>query len=299
LSVSETGVKRLTVEHDGTTTELRAQQVVLAMGKVGAATQTAFCRNLGIGISTRPMYLGVRFETDASVLAPLFALSKDPKYSLRLPDGSKIKTHCASENGQVLDLHYDGLPLAGGHNFRDHSTGRSGFAILWDGYQWPGEAYDAARGLMQRIAATTDGKLLAHAWSDYQNGLPSDEGTLAGLPLSQRHCAPGDVRQFLPASYFSACDEFLSRLGSLCPQLPGKRAVFYAPAIEWWMNRINTEQHMETVCRGLYSCGDGSGWSQGIVHAAATGLWASEGISSGRVSPEQLRQVLSGSQIHG
>jgi hypothetical protein len=292
LAIEASGEKRLTFLHRGTVGSLLADNVVLAMGKVGAAEQANFCRRLDIQISSRPLYLGLRLETDAEAMAPLFSLSKDPKYSMRLGDGSKIKTHCASANGQVLDLHYDGLPLAGAHNFRDRQTGRSGFAVLWDGFRATGGTYDAARDVMRRVGDVTRGRLLVQSWQDYVAGRRSDEGGVSSLLLSQPHCAPGDVRDFLPTEFFAAFDEFIARLARICPGLPGGRAALFAPAIEWWMNQIDSGAHMQTAVRGLYSCGDGSGWSQGIVHAAATALWASEGMTGTRLNPAQLTALL-------
>jgi len=225
------------------------------------------------------MYIGVRLETNAEHLDPLFAISKDPKYSIHFDDSSKIKTHCASQNGQVLALSYDGLPIAGGHNFHKLRTGRSGFSILWDGFKFENGSYRFARELMSRVAEYTDGALLAQTLTDYQAGISSSEFSFTDLKVSNPIYRPGNIRDFLPESYFEKFDEFLERLSKLAPMINSKETVLYAPAIEWWMNRIELiNDNMKTSRDGLYVCGDGSGWSQGIVHAAATGLLVAEGI---------------------
>jgi uncharacterized protein len=267
---------------DGSEGIVRAANVVLALGKVGAARQSELCSRLGIALETQPFYAGVRFETSAETLAPLFSVTKDPKYSLTFDDGTKIKTHCASENGEVIALRYEGLPLAGGHNYSDERTGRSGFSLLWDGFETGPDAYATALGLMRRANSLSQGSLLAQRVLDYERGRPSHPAELEALPLSCRDVAAGDVRDVLPAEYFRRVDLFLDRLERLVPRLRDDEAVFYAPAIEWWMKRVAVDEHMATSVPGLYACGDGSGWSQGIVHAAATGLLAATGILGGR-----------------
>lgn len=259
--------------------QLTCKKLVLALGKIGASNQARLCQSLGIGSTNRPLYVGLRLETSSQNLAPLFEGTKDPKYSMEFPDGSKIKTHCASNGGQVLLLKYDGLPLAGGHSFRNSQTGRSSLSFLWD-IQGEREPYLFATSLMAKIASYTGGLLLAQRAFEYAAGIASTEDHLSQIALSNRLCKPGNVRDFLPKEYFERLDSFLERLLHIVPDLLSKETVFYAPAIEWWMDQIDVEnESMETARKGLYVCGDGSGWSQGIVHAAATGLLAAEGIT--------------------
>jgi uncharacterized protein len=271
---------------NGNPFELTSREFVLALGKVGANAQSGLCRSLGLRLIRRSPYIGVRIETNSENLARLFEGAKDPKYSMEFPDGSKIKTHCASNGGQVLLLEYDGLPLVGGHSFCDLRTGRSSISLLWDGIRADHDSYQQATGLMSKISAYTGGLLLAQRAQDYLAGIPSTDASLVGLNPSNRLYKAGDVRDFLPREYFRKLDLFLGKLARLAPSLLAPETVFYAPAIEWWMDRVEVRnEHMETEIRGLYVCGDGSGWSQGIVHAAATGLLAAEGITGTVMQP--------------
>lgn len=271
---------------DGNPTELMSRKFILALGKIGAPTQARLCRDMGLHLVSRPLYLGVRIESSADNLSQLFDRAKDPKYSLEFPDGSKIKTHCASNGGQVLLLKYDGLPVAGGHSFRNLRTERSSVSLLWDGVRTEHDSYELATELMSKISTYTGGLLLAQRAQDYLAGNASTEADLSQLNLSNRLYKAGDVRDFLPVEYFRRLDSFLERLEHLAPNLLGPQTILYAPAIEWWMDRIEVrDEYMETDRRGLFVCGDGSGWSQGIVHAAATGLLVAEGITGRPLHP--------------
>jgi uncharacterized FAD-dependent dehydrogenase len=283
------------IEHDGEAIPVLARRTILAMGKMGAPEQAAICASLSIPRFPSPMYAGVRLETNSRHLQSFFRVAKDPKYSLRFTDGSKIKTHCASEGGEVLALNYSGLPLAGGHNFYDRSTGRGGFSLLWDGIRFSGDAYGAAKRLMAAIAAYTGGGLLVQRLQDFQAGVASRDEDITSLPLTSRKCRAGDIRAFLPGEYCRHLEAFLDKLALLEPALFSEEAVLYAPAIEWWMNRIEViNENLETSVRGLYVCGDGSGWSQGIVHSAATGLLAAEGVTGKLPDPKRLEEVAQG-----
>jgi uncharacterized FAD-dependent dehydrogenase len=273
------GDKTASVLSGGVLGKIRAQQVVLAMGKVGADRQAGLCRGLGIESRNQPVYVGVRFETSARCLEPLFAVTKDPKYSLPLADGSRVKTHCASEHGEVIELRYSDLPLAGGHNYSHAQTSRSGFSILWDGFKHEGDSYGAAMEIMRHANELGGGRLLTQRILDYRQGRATTAEGLAGLDLTCRTAVGGDVRSLLPEEFFSAMDLLLGRLEGLAPELIDETSVVYAPAIEWWMQRIDVDDRfMSDAVPGLAVCGDGSGWSQGIVHAAATGLLAATGL---------------------
>ena len=58
------------------------------------------------------------------------------------------------------------------------------------------------------------------------------------------------------------------------------------------MNRIDVGPGMETAVPGLYACGDGSGWSQGIIHSAATGLLVAEAIGGRTLEVDDLSRAL-------
>lgn len=278
-----------TMSLDGQEETVTAEKVVLAMGKVGAHQETELCRALGIPVASTALYVGARLETDESDLEALFRSGLDPKYSLALSPSSRIKTHCASNGGQVLLLKYDGLPLVGGHNYALRRSGRSGFSVLWsDRLELP-EGYNGARRLMKAIGEKTHGLLGAQRLEDYLKNRVSRDSQLRSLHPSCPDFDPINLRHALPGGYFEAFLEFSRRLSDLVPEVMNRRAVLYAPAIEWWMNRVQVRNgSLETNVGNLYVCGDGSGWSQGIVYAAATGLIVAEGICRATMEPRVI-----------
>lgn len=277
----------------GSATELSATRVVLAMGKDGADQERSLCERVGVSATDHPMYVGVRVEADADTLDQLFESTKDPKYKLILPDGTKIKTHCATDRGEVLRLTYEGLPLAGGHNFSVERTTRSGFALLWNGIRYSGRAVAEARRIMGEFASATGGRLMVQRWKDFLADQASTPSSLSTIALTTREVTAGNIRSHLPRDLVVAITLFMNRLAAIAPGLTGPRTVLYAPAIEWWMGRVETvNEKQETRVKGLYVCGDGAGWSQGIVHGAATGILASEGITGTALHATSAREIV-------
>lgn len=286
LRVEKGGRKSAAIKQSDETVEITANHVILALGKVGANRQAELCAELGIELQPQKIYVGARFETSRQAVAPLFGHTKDPKYSLALSDGSKIKTHCASEGGEVIELRYDGLPLAGGHNYSYAKSARSGFSILWDGFELGGrDSYREAMAIMARAAEFGNGHLVFQRLADLRAQTPSAPETRADS-LTCPDAVPGDLRELLPGAFFPAMDAFLARLERVVPGLTkSEDAVLYAPAIEWWMQRVAVaDSLMRTSVAGISVCGDGSGWSQGIIHGAATGVLAAMGVRGEKVA---------------
>jgi len=80
--------------------------------------------------------------------------------------------------------------------------------------------------------------------------------------------------------------DFVKALDKMYPGIAGPNSRIIAPALEWDFGSVEVDSHMETSVTGLYAVGDGAGLSQGIVHAAATGLVAAQHLSSGRATTE-------------
>ena len=72
--------------------------------------------------------------------------------------------------------------------------------------------------------------------------------------------------------------DFIIRLSKIVPGVVHEDNLIYAPALEWFMDSVKVNQSMETTHKGWFAVGDGAGLSQGIVHAAATGIIAANEI---------------------
>jgi uncharacterized FAD-dependent dehydrogenase len=267
--------------------QIGAGSVILAMGKVGSQRQADICERHGAKLVTVPMYMGARFECDAAAVRHLFGDGRDLKWKIHFPDGTKIKTHCATIDGEIATLRYGGLPLAGGHGYSDRASGRSGFAILWDGIRRE-DNFECALSLMRRISDLTGGALLAQRVLDFRDNRVSTVNEIRSCRPSLAEWGVGNLREFLPEAFTNRLISFLTTLEQSVPDLYEANAILVAPAIEWWMRRVAADPRTMRTEDGIYVCGDGSGWSQGIIHAAATGILAAEDLLGTKVAPQRF-----------
>jgi uncharacterized protein len=258
---------------------VKSRQVVLAMGKVGAHFESLICSELGVQSENIPMYVGLRLETSRATAAPMFRGVIDPKYKLYFPDGTKLKTHCGADGGEVLPLTYEEGVVAGGHSLHDSHTSRSSIAILWDGVRNADQRDRLTRAIMARSAEIGGGALIAQRMLDYRSRRRSLPDQVAECGPSASSWVAGSLRDILPREFFARFDAFMGAFDTVAPISSDPTTVLYGPSIEWWSGRICTNDLLETAMPGLYVAGEGGGWSQGIVHAAATGLIVAEGIT--------------------
>lgn len=99
--------------------------------------------------------------------------------------------------------------------------------------------------------------------------------------IDRTRYSKGNIRSMLNklTSTGDIIAEFILQLSKVIPDLLCKESFLYAPAIEWFMNSVNVDSNMETSQKGWFAIGDGAGLSQGIIHAAATGVIAAHEIS--------------------
>ena len=258
---------------------LQAQNVVLAVGKEGAVDAQPLASQLGISSVPNRACLGVRLEVRRSVVEHLVRSTRDPKISMFVPSGIRVKTHCFGHPGEVLVTRYHGLPLAGGQGVPGGRSCTSTFAVLVQDTGSSPWTYDLLAGMANRVkelgdslASQTMGEFLrAHTDRSIPKGRFS--------PTLRPPAVRADIRGWLDElSLGEVVEEFLWRLSQLAPGLLAPDHLVYFPAIEWWMPRLDTNDDMMTRIPGLYAVGDGAGLSQGIVQAAATGVVAARAI---------------------
>ena len=261
-----------------------AKNVVFAVGKEGSPWLADILRPFGVKSSKNRIYFGVRMEAPATEALSKFSF--DPKLSTVFEDGTKIKTHCFCTSGKILPLRYFGLPLAGSHTPDiDWNCGRNKEntvlgILLGDSEEAPVSS-DLLFEMMATVKAIGKGRLLAQRLGDFRANRASTRSEIAGGPVrpSVAEFMPGNLRELrLPLSFDAKLLDFVERLGALAPSLSSDGVILYAPAVEWWMPRIETDATMETVHPGLYVAGDGAGVSQGIMYAAATGVLVADSI---------------------
>lgn len=275
------------IQRNGNLNLIESNYLIVSVGKEGNIWFSSLVHELDGKVKDNSTYMGIRLEINDSTARPLYELSLDPKI-YRSRENIKIKTHCFCRHGQILLLKYFGLPLVGGHtpfieidkNYSATKFPNSNFAILYRDDNIC--TWERAIECMKKVDEITGGKLLVQRLGDYLNDTPTTPQKLndnsikpSNLNIIPRHISEEILPGFKDDNFLL----FLEHLSSCVPDLLNHDNLIYAPAIEWWMKKIEVNEHMEVYnLPDLYATGDGSGLTQGIVQSAATGIIAAEDV---------------------
>lgn len=270
----------------GSSQIITSNYLIGSIGKEGNFWFTTLIGRLGGSVEDNNTYMGVRIEISNSTAENLYKISFDPKFYFRNGD-VKIKTHCFCRHGQVLLLKYFDLPLAGGHTpyleidaqYNPENFPNSNFAVLYRNKAVC--TREKTLEIMRKVNNITGGKLLVQRLEDYIKNIPTTYEKMSNnrIKPSTSNIVPGQILDdFLPG-FREIFISFLERLDACVPGILDPDNLLYFPSIEWWMRRIKVNKNMEVKnLPNFYAIGDGSGRTQGIVQAAATGIVAGKDI---------------------
>lgn len=280
--------KYLEVEIDEQQITISTDNLILAVGKFGAKWLHSTLARLGIAFEENRTYLGVRLEVPHASIQDLLTLSLDPKIYHIFDDGTKIKTHCFCRHGQVIAVNYEGFSQVGGHTpFTENNSGspvlpNSNFAVLLGDAEGLRYSKDTLTKWFEFISSQTNNKILVQRIGDLINKRSTKTESIehnAVKPSLAHHVAPGNLLDFdIPLNFINKFLWFMQQLNNVVPGLLNPDNLIFAPALEWCMDRVPVDVNMQTKLPGVYAIGDGAGLSQGIVHAAATGILAGKHI---------------------
>lgn len=267
----------------------RARQVIVAVGKSGAPWLSRELATHGVGVMNRPVWMGVRVEVPAIATRELMATSFDPKISRTDESGRRVKTHCFCREGSVLVMKYRNSYLVGGHsrytgaNSGAPSTGLVNFNVLASVYMSQ-EDIDLILEDFTRAAGPSVARQDMTSFLDPD--APISTQVFGGRQMAGE---PVDIRSILDSysGLGSSIASFIKALDQKFPGIAARESTVYAPALEWDFGTVEVGPNMETTVPGLFVAGDGGGISQGIVHAAASGIIAARGAlaNTGDSSP--------------
>lgn len=257
-----------------------ASHVIFSVGKTGSGWLRNLFETSGIPFKKEPTYLGVRLEVPHSALNALFHYSFDPKIWL-YDHGRKIKTHCFCRHGDVVCTNYMGFQVVGGHTrftrnngvFYTQQSSKANFNVLVSTTKSSGDVL----GVLKQFLRTNPDGAVVQTLSAFLNPAENAGDPPASTGVRGRS---GNIRgildQFDGTGVMIA--DFILRLARVIPAILDESSLVYGPALEWLMDSVEVDAHMETSHRGWFAVGDGAGLSQGIVHSAATSIIAAEEI---------------------
>lgn len=260
-------------DHDGW---LRAHNVVLAPGKVGASWLSELGGRLGLSRVGADPKLGVRLEGPRGFLDPLLEVTADPKLIWHGERGAEARTHCVCFGGDVVPTGYDGLTMVGGHSTAEHGEDRSNTAVIATGGEDLRLTADLAKKFVGEVNDRAGGRVLAQDVGSFLDGTAPPAGRVtelvSGFTPSMPAAPVGELSSYFPEQITDLLRTFIRRLTTICPDAARPTNILYGPAVERFADEFEVTDEMEAPGRdGLFLVGDGPGLTGGIIGAADSG----------------------------
>jgi len=264
--------------------EIPAPVVICAPGRIGARWMRQEAERLGLDSRANPVDIGVRVETQASVLRKLTDTCYEAKliaYSLTFED--KIRTFCMNPYGEVVTEDLNGLLTVNGHSYSGKKTDNTNFALLVSAsFTEPFDDPIRYGRYVAELANMIGHGVIIQRLGDLLQGRRSNPERLArGTTRPTLETAvPGDLSFVLPYRLLKSIMEMLEAMDTLTPGVYARDTLLYGVEVKFYSNRISLSPELETQVPNLFAIGDGAGITRGLLQASASGLRAGEVVAA-------------------
>ena len=263
--------------------EYRADNVILAPGRVGAEWVSELARSLSLGLSQRGIEVGVRVEVHRDIMQEITDVIYDPTFFIQTAKYDDLtRTFCTNPGGFVALENYQDFVCVNGHAFLDKKSQNTNFAFLSKVVLTEpvtdNQAYGEALGRLATLIG--GGKPILQRFGDLTRGRRSTPQRIKNSTIrpTLKNATPGDIAMALPERIVTNMIEGLKQLNEVVPGVSNDETLLYAPEIKFFATQVDTSDDLETALPGLYVAGDGPGVAGNIVSAAATGLIPAKAI---------------------
>lgn len=264
---------------------LKAKQIVVATGLQGAEWFEQELISHGIPLGAGPAGFGMRLETPAEVLAPLFEAFYDFKVEYTANSLLTLRSFCCNHHGSIVnENHYTmGVRNVNGHSYlADHlRTDSSNFSIMSKIYPEPGKdnPQDMVRAISSKVNSLADGMPMVERVKDFVQD--SRIPTIGDNPYRTNYQAvAGDIRSILPKELGDAFADYLVELNKIAPGVLGSYSLLYAPEMKYYGRKVPVDFETWRVegVDNLYALGNSSGYIDSFTSAGVTGVLAARDI---------------------
>ena len=257
--------------------EIRAEYVIIAPGREGAAWLTKEFATHKIGMVNNAVDVGVRVELPAPVFEPITSKLYESKLVYYSPKfGDEVRTFCMNPNGEVVQENYSGIATVNGHSYANIKTKNTNFALLVsEQFTEPFKEPIAYGQHIARLANMLAGGILVQRFGDLLEGKRSTPERLKSSVIEPtlRCATPGDLSLVLPYRQLTSIIEMLFALDKIAPGTASRYTLLYGIEVKFYSARVKLTDELETEgVKNLFAIGDGAGVTRGLIQASASGI---------------------------
>ena len=256
---------------------------IISAGRSGSKWMESVCTDLRIPTLSNRVDIGVRVELPAEVFSRLTDELYESKIVYRTEKfEDMVRTFCMNPNGIVVNENTNGIITVNGHSYEgnEKKTDNTNFALLVAKHF--SEPFKDSNGYGESIARLSNmlgGGVIVQRFGDLVRGRRSTEKRIEeGLVTPTLSATPGDLSLVLPKRILDGIIEMIYALDKIAPGTANDDTLLYGVEVKFYNMEVQLDEHLESIHKGLYIIGDGSGVTHSLSHASASGVYVAREI---------------------
>lgn len=257
---------------------------IISVGRSGSSWMEKVCTDLKIPTSSSRVDIGVRVELPALIFKPI----TDELYESKIVYTTKqyqdrVRTFCMNPKGIVVDENTNGIVTVNGHSYEDPAkqTENTNFALLVSKHFT--EPFKDSNGYGESIARLSNmlgGGVILQRFGDLIRGQRTNEKRLQkSWMVPTLNATPGDLSLVMPKRILDDIIEMIYALDKVAPGTAGDDTLLYGVEVKFYNMQVKIDENLETLHKGLFVIGDGSGVTHSLSHASASGVYVARYIA--------------------
>lgn len=263
--------------------EFICKKCIISVGRSGSKWMEKLCHTLEIPTKSNRVDIGVRVELPAQIFSHLTDELYESKIVYRTEQfEDNVRTFCMNPNGIVVNENTNGIVTVNGHSYEDNTlkTANTNFALLVSKHF--SEPFKDSNGYAESIARLSNmlgGGVIIQRFGDLIRGRRSTEKRIEECTTTPTLSAtPGDLSLVLPKRILDGIIEMIYALDKVAPGTANDDTLLYGVEVKFYNMEVKIDHNLETLLKGLYVIGDGSGVTHSLSHASASGVYVARKI---------------------
>lgn len=263
--------------------EFTCKDCIISVGRSGSKWMEGICDHLGIVTHSNRVDIGVRVELPAVVFSHLTDELYESKIVYRTKNyEDAVRTFCMNPKGSVVNENTNGIITVNGHSYEDpeKQTENTNFALLVSKHF--SEPFKDSNGYGESIARLSNmlgGGVIVQRFGDLVSGRRSNPKRIEeGMVEPTLAATPGDLSLVLPKRILDGIIEMIYALDKIAPGTANPDTLLYGVEVKFYNMEVELDENLETMHKGLYVIGDGSGVTHSLSHASASGVYVAQRI---------------------
>ncbi|MBR2736991.1 MAG: FAD-dependent oxidoreductase [Firmicutes bacterium] len=259
------------------------ENCIVSAGRSGSKWMQQICESLEIPTKSNRVDIGVRVELPAEIFSELTEELYESKIVYRTAKfEDQVRTFCMNPHGIVVSENTNGIVTVNGHSYEDpdRQTENTNFALL--AAKHFSEPFKDSNGYGESIARLSNmlgGGVIVQRFGDLERGRRSTRKRIQENFVRPTLAAePGDLSLVLPKRILDGIIEMIYALDEIAPGTANDDTLLYGVEVKFYNMEVQLDQDLQSIHKGLYMIGDGSGVTHSLSHASASGVYVARRI---------------------